>query len=264
LKVVTGSRVRAPWPRVVILGLLLPAMIAGAAPIEVRLPEGNAHGFVDFYAGSKKIGHGELVQFLRGGELENRLTVAFDDGSLYDETVTFTQARVFRLRSYKLRQEGPSFPEASEVSFDDEGRYRARLRKADGEEEVAEGHTDVPADVYNGLTSTLLKNLAPGATAEVHQLAFTPKPRLLNARLVPDGDEKFALGKGERIARRYRIALSVSGIAGVAARVIGKDPPDVHYWIAQGPAPTFVRFEGPLTAEGPVWRAELGAPRWRR
>jgi hypothetical protein len=230
----------------------------------VRIPEGYARGFVDFYAGREKIGHGELVQFPRGDEIENRLTVAFDDGSQYDETVIFTQARIFRLRSYKLRQEGPSFPEASDVSFDAAGRYRARLRKAGGQEEVAEGHTDVPADVYNGLTSTLLKNLAPGATAEVHQLAFTPKPRLLDARLVPAGDEKFMLGKEERIATRYRIALSVSGVAGVAAMVIGKDPPDVHYWIARGDAPTFVRFEGPLTADGPVWRAELGAPRWAR
>ena len=260
-----ARRQRARWLCAAIIGLVLPAAATtDAAPIAVRLAEGYAHGFVDFYAGREKIGHGELVQFPRGEEIENRLTVAFDDGSLYDETVIFTQARVFRLRSYKLRQEGPSFPEASEVAFDAEGRYRARLRKADGEEQVAEGHTDVPPDVYNGLTSTLLKNLAPGATAEIHQLAFTPKPRLLNARLVPVGDEKFALGKGERIARRYRMVLSVSGIAGVAAMVIGKDPPDVHYWIAQGPAPTFVRFEGPLTADGPVWRAELGSPRWLR
>ena len=247
-----------------ILGLLLSAVPASAAPIAVRIPEGNSHGFVDFYAGSRKIGHGELVQFRRGKELENRLTVAFDDGSLYDETVIFTQARVFRLRSYRLRQEGPSFPEASEVSFDAEGRYRARVRKAGSEEESAEGHIDVPPDVYNGLTSTLLKNLAPGATAEVHQLAFTPKPRLLNARLVPDRDDKFLVGRETRIATRYRIGLSVAGVAGVVAMVIGKDPPDVYYWIAQGTAPTFMRFEGPLTADGPVWRAELGPPRWAR
>ena len=260
------TRARRPtrWPCAASLGLLLTAVSAGAAPIAVRLTEGYAHGFVDFYAGREKIGHGELVQFPRGEEVENRLTVAFHDGSLYDETVIFTQARVFRLRRYRLRQEGPSFPESSEVSFDDDGRYRARMRRADGEEEVAEGHTEVPPDVYNGLTSTLLKNLAPGATAEVHQLAFTPKPRLLDARLIPDGDHKFVMGNDERIATRYRIGLSVSGVAGVAARVIGKDPPDVYYWIVRGPAPTFVRFEGPLTADGPVWRAELGAPRWLR
>jgi hypothetical protein len=248
-----------------VLGLLLQAATtARAAPVAVRIAESHARGFVDFYAGREKIGHGELVQFPRGEKVENRLTVAFDDGSLYDETVIFTQVRVFRLRRYELRQEGPSFPEASHVSFDADGRYRARVRTAGGEDEVDEGRTDVPPDVYNGLTSTLLKNLATGATAEVHQLAFTPKPRLLDVRLVPAGDEKFVLGKEGRIATRYRIELSVSGVAGVAAMAIGKDPPDVHYWIARGPAPTFVRFEGPLTADGPVWRAELGAPRWVR
>jgi hypothetical protein len=237
---------------------------AHAAPIEVRVPEGYTHGFVDFFAGQKAIAHGELVQFPRDGQIENRLTVSFEDGSLYDETVVFTQARVFRLRRYHLVQRGPSFPEATEVTFDDGGTYRATIRKAGGSEEVAEGSTDVPDDVYNGLTSTMLKNLAPGEAAAVHQLAFTPKPHLLDAKLVPEAEDHFNLGGLERTATRYRVVLTVSGIAGIAATLMGKDPPDVSFWITRGPAPTFVRFEGPLFAAGPVWRAELGAPRWER
>jgi len=60
------------------------------------------------------------------------------------------------------------------------------------------------------------------------------------------------------------VAFHVAGLAGVAARLIGRDPPDVYYWMVGGPAPTFVRFEGPLAAEGSVWRAELAGPRWMR
>ena len=246
------------------MACLLCSVGAHAAPIEVRVPEGYTHGFVDFFAGRQFIARGELLQFPRDGQIANRLTVSFDDGSLHDETVVFTQARVFRLRRYHLVQRGPSFPEATEVTFDDGGSYRAITRKAGGEEEVAEGHTEVPDDVYNGLTSTLLKNLAPGEAGAVHQLAFTPKPHLLDAKLVPEAEEPFYVGALERTATRYRVVLRVSGIAGIAATLIGRDPPDVTFWITRGPAPTFVKFEGPLFAEGPVWRAELGVPRWER
>ena len=258
------GRQRAGRVRAVVLVLLLRAWTVGAAPIAVRIPEGFAHGFVDFYAGETRIGHGELVQFPRGDTLENRLTVAFDDGSLYDETVVFSQKRVFALRSYHLIQRGPAFPETTDVVFDQSGHYRARIRKAGEDEEASEGQTDIPTDVYNGLASTLMKNLEPGETGEVHLLAFTPKPRLLEAKLVPEGEERFGIGTSKRVATRYRMVLRVAGLTGVAARLIGKDPPDVSYWIARGPSPTFVRFEGPLSAEGPVWRAELGGPRWIR
>lgn len=252
------------WAAAAAMAGLLCSTGVHAAPIEVRVSEGYTHGFVDFFAGQKAIARGELVQFPRDGQIENRLTVSFDDGSLYDETVVFTQSRVFRLRKYHLVQRGPSFPEATEVTFDDGGTYRATVRKAGGDEEVAEGHTHVPDDVYNGLTSTMLKNLPPGEAAAVHQLAFTPKPHLLDAKLVPEAENQFRVGGLERTASRYRVLLTVSGIAGIAARLLGKDPPDVSFWITRGPAPTFVRFEGPLFAGGPVWRAELGAPRWGR
>jgi hypothetical protein len=243
---------------------LLCAAGAHAAPIEVRVAEGYSHGFVEFFAGRKTIAHGELVQFPRDEQVENRLTVSFDDGSLYDETVIFTQARFFRLRKYHVVMKGPSFPEATEVTFDDGGSYRASIRRAGGKDDVAEGHVEVPDDVYNGLTSTMLKNLAPGETGAVHQLAFTPKPHLIDATLLPEAEEPFYVGTLARTATRYRVVLKVAGIAGIAATLIGKDPPDVTFWIARGQAPTFVRFEGPLFADGPVWRAERGVPRWER
>jgi hypothetical protein len=244
---------------------LLWAAAAQAAPVAVRIREGASHGFVDFFAGNTRIASGELVQFPRDkGRLENRLTIGFDDGSFYEETLTFSQEQVFQLHTYHLVQRGPSFPEAMEVSFEDTGTYDARVTKAGKKEETDEGHVEVPADVYNGLSSTLLKNLGPGESAEVHTLAFTPKPRLLDAKLMPQGESHFVLGSARHAVTKYRVALHVAGLAGIAARLIGKDPPDIYYWITVGPAPTFVRFEGPLSADGPVWRAELSGPRWVR
>ena len=49
----------------------------------------------------------------------------------------------------------------------------------------------------------------------------------------------------------------------VLASVTGKQPPEVHMWIAPEPAPVLVRFEGALFVDGPAWRIELGAPRWK-
>ena len=39
--------------------------------------------------------------------------------------------------------------------------------------------------------------------------------------------------------------------------------PAVHIWIAQGKAPTFLKFEGALYLDGPTWCIELSAPRWK-
>lgn len=65
------------------------------------------------------------------------------------------------LLAYKLLQNGPSFPEASDVSFDRaRGRYRART----GTDAPAEGTLDLPGDVHNGMPGTLLRNL-PAAKA---------------------------------------------------------------------------------------------------
>ena len=252
------------WRRAALVAAVLWVSTAHAAPVSVRVPEGYAHGFVTFYAGDEAVGHGELIQFPRRRQMQNRLTISFDDGSLYDETVVFTQARVFRLRRYHLIELGPSFPEQTAVAFDADGHYTARTRKTGEDEKTAEGHTDVPPDVYNGMTSTLIKNLPAGVTGEVHQLAFTPKPHLLSAQLVPEGDDSFSVGTMQRSAARYRVVLHATGLAGVVAPLIGKDPPDVFFWIVPGEAPTFVRFLGPLSADGPVWRGELGSPRWLR
>ena len=45
-------------------------------------------------------------------------------------------------------------------------------------------------------------------------------------------------------------------------KVVGKDPPDLKFWVLGGIPPAFVKFEGPFFAQGPTWRIELFAPRW--
>jgi len=54
----------------------------------------------------------------------------------------------------------------------------------------------------------------------------------------------------------------VGGLTGVVASVLGKDPPDLRFWISTGPAPAFLRFQGAMFLKGPTWRIDLSAPRW--
>ena len=65
-----------------------------------------------------------------------------------------------------------------------------------------------------------------------------------------------------RTTSRYLAKAELGGALGVVASVAGKQPPALHYWMAGDPIPTFVRFDGPFYADGPIWRVELAAPHW--
>jgi hypothetical protein len=240
--------------------LLLAASDASAEPVAVRFPEGVAHGFLMIRdQRGEVLAHGELLQTLAGEAVQSRLVFRFIDGSLYDETVTFSQKRVFRLLAYTLVQKGPSFPEASEVSFDRaSGRYRVRA----GTEEPVEGTFELPEDLHNGMTGTLIKNLRDGGTAMGHIYTFTPKPRLLRSALRPDGEAKYFVGEAARTASRYLVTMEIGGLTGVVASVLGKTPPDLRFWTSTGPTPGFLKFEGAMFLKGPIWRIELATPRW--
>ena len=240
------------------------AAAVDAAPQSVRLPEGNTRGFLVVRTlDGKAIAYGELVQKPTRGLIESRMQLHFTDGSLYEETVTFSQKQVFRLERYHLVQRGPSFP-ATDVAFDRQsGQYRARTQeKKDSDEKAASGSLELPADLYNGMMTTLLKNLPRGAGTTAQLVAFTPEPRLIKMALHPEGEEKVVVGKAAKPVMRYLVKLEIGGIPGIIASVIGKDPPDLRYWLVAGDVPAFIRFEGAMFLNGPVWRLELATVEW--
>ena len=103
--------------------------------------------------------------------------VHFKDGSLFDETVVFTQQRVFTMNTYHLVQRGPAFFDDTEISLERAtGKYHVKTKThKDGKEEVLDGKLDLPLDVYNGgMVLTAAKNLRKGASETVHTVAFTP------------------------------------------------------------------------------------------
>jgi hypothetical protein len=247
------------------LGFLAAAAVADAAPVHMRFPEGPTHGFltVTDVATDKKIAAGELTQWIEKRAIASRLVIRFDDGSLHDETVRFAQRPVFRVVSYEQKQKGPAFAEDSSVKFDRSGRYEVRQRPRGEDEKTAAGTFEVPDDVCNGLTSVLIKNLQRGTSASVHMVTFRPEPLVLDVELTTEGTDRYWVGDVASEATRWLVKPTVPGVKGMLASVVGKQPPEVRIWIAPEPAPVLVRFEGALYVDGPVWRIELSAPRWK-
>jgi hypothetical protein len=235
---------------------------AGADPVAVRFPEGTTHGFLVLRStAGNDLAAGELIQIPQGGErIESRLIFRFKDGSLYDETMVFSQAKVFSLLTYRLLQRGKSFPTASDVSFDRRsGKYKAKVG-----DKTADGQIDMPADVYNGMFGMLAKNLTRGGTASGHVVSLEPKPRIVKAEVAAEGEDQLFHGDEAMKATRYLMKLELGGVTGIVASVVGKKLPNVRYWIATGPAPAFVKFEGQMFVDAPTWRIELTGPRWSK
>ena len=237
-----------------------------AGPVRVRFPEGAAHGFLVLRDGKAAvIAHGDWWQIPSGERLEVHLRFRFTDGSLSHETCVLAQRRVWTLVSYHSVQRGPSFPRDIDARIEREGgRYTVRTQDRDKDTpKTDEGEIEVPDDAYPlGVLGLLIRNLEAGETMIAHAVAFTPKPRVLKLEVAADGEDKVAIDKSSRKASRFVAKAELGGAVGVAASVVGKQPPPLRLWLAGDPVPTFVRFDGPLYPDGPIWRVELAAPHW--
>jgi hypothetical protein len=238
-----------------ICGVALASSPVAAEPIRVLFQEGVTRAFpVVRSLSGQKLAQGDLVQVARGDRVDSRMTFRFADGSLYDEHVVFSQNGVFNLLRYRIVQRGPSFPESIDASVDREtGRYEVRYRAdEDSPEELLRGQVTLPADVYNGMLSLVLKNLPRRSDTIVQVVAFTPKPRMVKMQLVAVADDPVLVSDSPMNVVRWAIRPQL----GLFASLLVTDIPDVHCWILPGEAPAFLKAEGPLYFQGPVWRIE--------
>ena len=237
-----------------------------AEPVSVRYREGLVHGFLALRTlDGRTIADGDLSQVARGAQVTARVTFRFRDGSLHDETAVFTQQEQFRLVTYRLAQKGPSFPRPLDMSIDaGTGLVQVRYSDDEGEAKTESERLDLPPDVANGLVSTLLKNVRPGAVPPLSYVAATPKPRLVKLEIATAAPSRFSTGQLGRTATHYVIKVDIKGLAGLVAPLVGKQPPDSHVWIMGGDTPAFVKAEQALYVGGPVWRIELTSPAWPR
>lgn len=250
----------------VLATMLLSPHHLGADAIPVHFLEGAMHGFLVLRTfDGALVASGDLIQKGRGdGEVESRMVFRFEDGSIFDETVVYSQQTVFTLQSYRLVQHGPAFPDDTEVSMERAtGTYRVTTQsRTDGQSGVVEGTLDLPPDVYNGIFPTVAKSLPRGAGDTVHLVAFMPKPRVIELQIAPAGEHQVKVGVLTKTTIHYVFKPKIGGGLGFLAKLTARVPPDCHVWIVTDDVPAFVRFDGPLFTPGPLWRIELTSPRW--
>jgi hypothetical protein len=235
----------------------------GALP--VRHTEGLLHGFLTLRSlEGKALAVGDLIQVAHGDQVTSKLIFHFKDGSVRSETTVFSQRSEFHLISDHLVEKGPAFKRPAETSIDvSTGEVTVHYTDEDGKEKDEGSHFTLPPSLCNGLIFTLLKNIEPTATeTKLSMIVTTPKPRLVKLIITPEGEDSLLIGGSRRKAMHFVAKIELGGVAGVVAPIIGKRPPDTHVWILGGEAPAFVKFEGPMYQDGPIWRIELTSPVW--
>ncbi len=239
-----------------------PAAEEDDSAVPVRYPEGTTHGFLILKTpAGEHLADGDLVQIPRKGGMESTMTFHFDDGSLFVETVVFTQRRVLSMQSYHIVNKGPAFKRELDAMFTRDGAYSVTSHEPGKEVERKTGTLELPPDVYNGMVITVAKNLDAQPGRRVHMVAFTPSPTLIGLELAPSPAGHFRLGRRKSSAVHFTLKPKLGKMMAAFAHLVGKSPPDGHAWILTDGAPAFVRFEGPL-AEDRLWRIDLVTPTW--
>jgi hypothetical protein len=243
---------------------LLWAGASMAEQVPVRNAEGLVHGFLSLRTlDGTHVADGDLLQRAHGDRVTSRLVFRFRDGSLRDETSVFSQRATFRLISNRLTQKGPSFPQPLEMTVECATGQVTVNYTDDGKAKVEKEKMELPSDLANGITLTLLKNVSPQALPkELSMVVPTPKPRLVKLQLSTAGEAPFSTGGLSRKATHFVVKVDIGGFAGLIAPLVGKQPEDSHVWVLGGEAPAFVKSEGPMFLGGPIWRIELVSPVW--
>jgi len=233
--------------------------LAQPQPVPVHKKQGTSHAFLVLRAESGAVlGYGELLQVIHGDRVSSRLTYHFRDGSIDDDTTVFSQHTAFHLVRDHHVQRGPFFSKASDCLVEESGKITIRTVDKDGKEKIETSHIDLPPDVSNGFTGTMLLNASPKADPfKLSLVARTGKGRLIQLSIGVAGEEPFSPILGvRRKATVFRVHPELGGIAGVVAPVIGKQPKDVFIWILEGEVPGLVREIGPLEEGGQVISVE--------
>ncbi len=254
------------WPLTRLFGivLLLQTGLLSAEPIRVRYLEGSVHGFLALRTmEGKLLAQGDLIQVVKSDRITSQLIFHFKDGSVDSDTAVFSQRLHFRLITDHHIQKGPAFPQSTDMLINaSTGQVTVRFQEK-GEEKVETKHLDLPPDLANGIILDVLKNVSPETKeTKVSFVVTTPKPRLVQLSISPQGEETFSVAGVRQKAMRFTVKVELGGITGLLAPMIGKQPADYNVWIAIGEAPAFVRSDGPSYLGAPIWSIQMSSPDW--
>jgi hypothetical protein len=206
----------------------------------------------------KVIANVGFTQVVQSDEVTLRLIYHFLDGSISDETTTFTQHGTFRLVRDHLIQQGPFFPKQVDFTVDTtNGTAVSRTTDKNGKSHAESEHMDMPDDLANGFVGTLLLNAAPNTKPfRVGMLVPVRSGRLIRLLISPEGEQTFHMAGQTMKATVFRVHPELGGIVGVIAQLIGLQPKDVMVWIHEGDEPAVVRVVGQLGGYGPLVSSE--------
>ena len=88
----------------------------------------------------------------------------------------------------------------------------------------------------------------------------TPKPRLISLVISQGDTDTIAVGSHVHQTSHFVVKVEARGIAEVVAPLLGKQSPETHVWVLKSEPATFIKSEGPLCGDGPIWRIELASP----
>jgi hypothetical protein len=233
---------------------------APAAPIPVRHTQLPNHGFmVARSEAGNIIARFEFTQVVQGPEVTMHLAYHFADGSIDDETATFTQQGTFRLVRDHHIESGSYFTRPFDFSVDAaSGIATSRTLEKNGNVRMEYEHIDLPDDVANGFVGTLLLNVPPNATPfRVGILAPFGGGRLIRILISPEGEQSFHQAGQNAKATVFRIHPELGGVVGWLAELVGLQPRDVMVWVREGNEPAVVRIVGQLGGYGPIISSEL-------
>jgi hypothetical protein len=235
---------------------------ATAEQVPVRHIEGVTLGFMVVRTlDGTPIAYGDLKQVVKDGRVNDDLSFHFKDGSFYEEITVFTQNREFHLVSDQVLQKGPSFKQQMESWINAETGEITVHSFDKGKDKWVHKRISMPEDASNGLVFTIVKNIRPDVPqTTVSMVAASTTPRIVKLEIFPANEKVISVGLVTYKAQHFIIKFKIMGIAGVVAPVVGKQPPDMHVWVAKSEAPTFIESEGPLYQDGPIWRIQVTAP----
>jgi hypothetical protein len=258
------SQCKVTWTAFLVAAVLTLISSAAAEPVPATCKQGSLHGFLLLKSQQGKvIAVGDLTNVVHGDEVRSELIFHFSDGSIDDEVAEFRQGSVFQLLRDHHIQKGPSFPRPLDLSLEVSKGEVTWQETKNGKTETQSEHLELPADLVNGIIRLVVENFPAGAGEwKTSYVAADPKPQLVHLSFKPDGEDRARIGGIARKAIRYKMHVDISGIAGVVAPIIGKQPSDTEIWVLDGEAPVLVKLEGALYPQGPIWTIVLTSPTW--
>jgi len=206
---------------------------------------------------------GDQTQVADGNEIHARLIFRFRDGSIDDETTVYRQGSDFQLIRDHHIQEGRSFPHPVDITIDVPAGEVTWVETSGKQKQSKSQHMKLPPDLANGMIALLVEDY-PRNTPQLKVSYLVPgsKPRVIGLTVKPEGTDKVLVGWSSRHVAQFDVHFDIGGLAGVLAHVIGKQPPDLHLWALGGSIPQFVKMEGQLYRNGPIWTMTQTAPTW--